>query len=248
VEVHSESLGGTFIVSATPIADRTSDQHRTILSLKDITALRDGIARLDGALRGTIQAMAAMVERRDPYTAGHERRVCKLAMAIVEEMALSEQQTTAIELAAVIHDVGKIGVPAEILSKPGALSSIEFELVKSHSQVGYEILKDIAFPWPIAQIVWQHHERLDGSGYPLGLRSEEILLEARVIAVADVVEAMSSHRPYRPAHTMVETVAEISNDRGIRYDAAVVDACLKVLNAAGSQVADIWSEGGAGSG
>jgi len=182
--------------------------------------------RLGKALEGAIQAMAMMVEMRDSYTAGHQRRVTQLACAIAKKMDLSEDQTSALRLAGLIHDIGKIRVPAEILTNPDGLSEAEFNMIKMHPQAGYEILKTIEFPWPIAQIVYQHHERMNGSGYPSGLSGENILLEARILAVADVVEAMSSHRPYRPALGIDKALLEITQRKGVLYDANVVDACL----------------------
>ncbi len=180
-------------------------------------------------LRDTVQAIAATVEMRDPYTAGHQHRVADLAAAIAGEMKLHQEQVYAIHLAGIVHDLGKVSIPAEILSKPGRLSDIEFSLVKQHPQIGYDILKDIDFPWPIAQMVLQHHERLDGSGYPQGLKGDDILPEARILAVADVLEAMASHRPYRPGLGIEAALAEISMQRGILYDANVVDAALRLV-------------------
>ena len=185
------------------------------------------------ALGGIIQAMALTVETRDPYTAGHQRRATNLAHAIAKEMGLSEEQIEGIRMAGVIHDIGKISVPAEILSRPGRLTEIEFNLVKTHPQVGYEILKRIELPWSITQIVLRHHERMDGSGYPAGLSGEEILVEARILGVADVVEAMSSHQPYRPALGIDKALEEISRNRGVLYDPSAVDACLKVFTEKG---------------
>jgi putative nucleotidyltransferase with HDIG domain len=185
--------------------------------------------KLQKSLEGTINALASAMGKRDPYTAGHQRRVAKLARAIAEEMGLSKDETRGIRVAGRIHDIGKISVPAEILVKPGRLTDIEFSIVKTHSQVGYDILKDIEFPWPVAEIVLQHHERMDGSGYPQGLSGEKIILGARIMAVADVVEAMSSHRPYRPAFPVEKVLKEISQNRGILYDTKVVDACLKLF-------------------
>ena len=184
-------------------------------------------------LGATIQAMAFTVETRDAYTAGHQRRVADLARAIATEMGLSKERIEGIRTAAVIHDLGKITVPTDILNKPTKLSEHEFGIIQDHPQTGYEILKEIDFPWPVAEIVFQHHERLDGSGYPQGLSGEEIILEARILAVADVVEAMASHRPYRPARGLDEALAEISQNRGILYDAKAVDACLKLFTAKG---------------
>ncbi len=184
-------------------------------------------------MRGTIQAMAMTVEKRDPYTAGHQRRVANLARAIAKEMGLSKEQIAGIRMAGIIHDLGKISVPAEILSKPGELTKNEFEIAKEHAQVGYEILNEIEFPWPVAQIVYQHHERMDGSGYPNGLSGEDIILEARILGLADVVEAMASHRPYRPALGIDKALEEIQQNRGTLYDPEVVDACLKIFNKKG---------------
>jgi len=181
------------------------------------------------SLEQSIETIADTVEARDPYTAGHQRRVAELATAIAQEMGLPEDQTHGIHLAAIIHDLGKIHVPAEILSKPGRLSEIEYALIKQHPQEGYDILKDVKFPWPIADIILQHHERLDGSGYPQGLKGDGILLEARIMAVADVVEAMSSHRPYRPGLGIDAALAEIIRMRGTYYDVQAVDACVALF-------------------
>ena len=189
--------------------------------------------KLERTLAQTVSAMAAVIEMRDPYTAGHQRRAADLSGAIATEMGLSREQIQGLSLAAMTYEIGKIQIPAEILSKPGRLSEIEFSLIKMHPQAGFEILREIDFPWPIAQIVQQHHERLDGSGYPLGLKGDEILLEARIIAVADVVEAMYSHRPYRPALGMDAALAEITAQRGVLYDPAVVDTCISLFRERG---------------
>ncbi|MDP1784962.1 MAG: PAS domain S-box protein [Sulfuricurvum sp.] len=181
------------------------------------------------SLEQSIQTIAAIVEARDPYTAGHQRRVGELATAIAQEMGLSEEQVQGIHFAAIIHDLGKIHVPAEILSKPGKLNDIEYMLIQTHPQAGYDILKDVKFPWPIADIILQHHEKLDGSGYPKGLKENQIRLEAKIITVADVVEAMSSHRPYRSALGIESAFDEIRRGRGSEYDPSVVDACLKLF-------------------
>ena len=180
-------------------------------------------------MTGTVQAMAATLETRDPYTAGHQQRVANLARAIAVEMGISEDKIEGIKMAGIIHDIGKIAVPAQILTKPGVLTDLEFNLIKTHAQVGYDILKTIDFPWPIAQMVHQHHERMDGSGYPQGLSGKDILLGARILAVADVVEAMASHRPYRPALGIDKALDEISRNRGVLFDPEVVDACLKLF-------------------
>jgi len=181
------------------------------------------------SLEDSVHAIASTLEMRDPYTAGHQSRVAQLANAIARELGLPKDEIHGIELAANIHDLGKIKVPAEILSKPGKLTNLEYELIKVHAQAGYDILKEIEFPWPIADMVLQHHERLDGSGYPQGLKGEQILPEAKILAVADVVEAMASHRPYRPSLGIAAALAEIEKKRGTAFDPAVVDACLKLF-------------------
>jgi len=195
--------------------------------------LQGALKKLRRALGATIQAMALTVETRDAYTAGHQQRVTDLGRAIAKEMKLSKGQINGIRMAGTIHDIGKIGVPAEILNKPSRLADIEFNLIKIHPLVGYNILKQIEFPWPVAEIVLQHHERMNGSGYPHGLSGEDILLEARILGVADVVEAMASHRPYRPALGIDKALEEISKNRGTLYDPQVVDACLKLFREKG---------------
>ena len=194
--------------------------------------------KLRRSLEDSIQAIAATVEMRDPYTAGHERRVAELAAAIGAEMALPPFMVEGIHFGAMIHDLGKIQIPAEILSKPTRISPVEFELIKGHAQAGYDILKGIDFPWPVAEMARQHHERLDGSGYPQGLKGDSILLEARVLAVADVVEAMASHRPYRPGLGIDKALAEIERGRGTVYDAFVADACLRLFREKSYQLPD----------
>jgi PAS domain S-box-containing protein len=184
------------------------------------------IGRLEHAMQSTLTAVSLMVELRDPYTAGHERRVGELAAAIGTEMGLPDDTVKGLRLAGYVHDIGKISVPAEILSKPTRLTPIEFELIRGHSLSGYDILKGVDFPWPLAEVILQHHERLDGSGYPRQLRDGAIILEARIMAVADVVEAMSSHRPYRPGLGMDAALEEIARNGGTFYDPQVVAACL----------------------
>jgi putative nucleotidyltransferase with HDIG domain len=191
--------------------------------------LNQTVSSLRTTLGSTIHAMALAVETRDPYTAGHQRRVSNLARAIATEMGLSQDQIEATRIAGIVHDLGKISVPSEILSKPGGISLIEHMLINTHPQKGFEILSGINFPWPIAKIVLQHHERLDGSGYPAGLTKDNILIEAKVISVADVIEAMASHRPYRPSRGIQQAMEEITKNRGILYDPRVVDACLKLF-------------------
>jgi putative nucleotidyltransferase with HDIG domain len=184
-------------------------------------------------LEETLQAISVMLEKRDPYTSGHQQRVADLAERIALEMGLSKEQAHGIHLAGLVHDIGKIQVPSEVLNKPGALTDIEFNLIKVHPQTGYDILKGIKFPWPIATAVLQHHERLDGKGYPQGLKGEQIIIEARIIAVADVVEAMSSHRPYRPGRGLDAALSEITNLRGTQLDPDAVDACLRLFREGG---------------
>ena len=183
----------------------------------------------DQLMRGVIAAIAATTEARDPYTAGHQRRVAEIAGAIATELGLDPAEVDGIRLAANIHDIGKISIPIEILARPGRLTAIEWEMVKCHSRAGCEILADIQFPWPIATMILQHHERLNGTGYPDGLRGDEIVLGARIIAVADTVEAMASHRPYRPAVGLGAALAEIERQRGTLFDPQVVDACLHMF-------------------
>jgi len=195
--------------------------------------LRQSYEKLRRTLEGTVHALASTAEKRDPYTAGHQQRVTRLACAMAQEMGVPEEQIEGIRVAGTLHDIGKIYVPAEILNKPGRLTEMEMGLIKTHPQVGYDILKTIEFPWPVAQIVLQHHERMDGFGYPQRLSGEEILLEPRILAVADVVEAMSSHRPYRPAHGIDKALEEISQNRDVLYDPEVVDACLKLFTEKG---------------
>ena len=192
-------------------------------------ALQQSHARLQQALEGTITAIAKAVEARDLYVAGHQRRVAQLACAIAKEMGLTAEQIEGIHMGATIHDIGKIHLPAEILSKPAHLADTEFALVQSHSEVGYEILQDIEFPWPVAEIVYQHHEHLDGSGYPQGLAGNEILLEARIVCVADVVEAMAYHRPYRPALGIEKALDEIAKNKAVIYEPAAVEACCHLF-------------------
>lgn len=185
--------------------------------------------KLIDTLRQTVQAIAQTVEYRDPYTAGHQRRVSELVVAIAEEMGLQKDRIEGMRLGAIIHDIGKIGIPAEILSRPGKLDKHELAIIKSHARIGRDIIKDIDFPWPLAEMVAQHHERLDGSGYPEGVSGSEIILEARILAVADVVEAITANRPYRPAKGLAAALEEIEKNSGTLYDPLVVEACLSVV-------------------
>ena len=206
--------------------DVTEKKQNEIALIEGQKALAARNILLQRAWEQTILVLSHTTEVKDPYTSGHQKRAAELAVAIANVMKLDKEQTVGLKMAAMIHDIGKINVPAEILSKPGALSAIEMELIKTHAQAGWEILKDIDLPWNVAEIVHQHHERLNGSGYPRGLRGNEILLEAKIIAVADSVEAMSSHRPYRPALGIKKALAEIRKGRGSLYETAVVNACV----------------------
>ena len=197
--------------------------------------LKRTLEKLRKSLAGTVQVVSTTVETRDPYTAGHQKRVSNLARAIAQEMGLSTDTVDTIRMAGLIHDIGKISVPVEILAKPGKISDIEMRLIKVHSRSGYDIIKDVELPYPIAEIVLQHHERLDGSGYPQGLKDGQILLEAQIISVADVVESMASHRPYRPALGIDAALEEIEKNKGVLYDAQVVEACVKLFQEKGFQ-------------
>ena len=192
--------------------------------------LRRSFVMLQKATEDIIQAMSFTSEIRDPYTAGHQKKVCELAVAIGKEMNITEEQLQGVKFAAMIHDIGKISVPSDILSKPGKIGKTEFEVVKGHSQTGYELLDKINFPWPISDIVHQHHEKLDGSGYPNGLKDDDILLEAKIISVADTVEAMTAHRPYRAALGIDKAMEEITTNKGKFFDSNVVNACVDIFS------------------
>jgi PAS domain S-box-containing protein len=189
--------------------------------------------KLQKALESSVMSMAIIGEMRDPYTAGHQRRVAQLAVAIAEELKMSDEKINSIRIASIIHDIGKIAVPAEILSKPGRLNELEFNMIKTHPRMSYDILSTIEFLYPIAEIVYQHHERIDGSGYPQGLKGDEIVIEAKVLMVADVVEAMASHRPYREALGIDTALEEIIRKKGILYDERVADACVLLFKEKG---------------
>ena len=198
--------------------------------------IRHYLDQLKIAFMSTVEVATIISEMRDPYTAGHERRVADIAVAIGAELGFDERRQEGLRVAGHLHDIGKITIPSEILSRPGKLSPIEFQLIQGHAQSSYDVLKGVAFPWPVAQVALQHHERMDGSGYPQGLKGEAILLEARIMAVADVVEAMSSHRPYRPGLGIGKAMAEIEHGRGTVYDADVADACLRLFREKGYQL------------
>lgn len=202
--------------------------------LKETTVLQDNsLILLKKSFKDTIQAVSKMTELRDPYTSGHQNRVAKLSVAIAKELKLMPNTIEGIELAATVHDIGKIEIPSEILTKPTKLTNLEYEIIKNHPQAGYEILKEIEFSYPIAKIILQHHERLDGSGYPNGLRGKEILLEAKIVSVADVVEAMASHRPYRASLGVEFALKEIERYKGVWYEESIVDACIRLFQEQG---------------
>lgn len=233
---HVRKDGSTFPVEINLRTASVGDETIAIAIVRDITerkktekALKESKNKLQKMLTSTIDSLVTLIEKRDAYTAGHHRRVAKLATAIAREMGLPEDLIESIRIAAILHDIGKIYIPTEILSKPSRLADAEFEIVKAHTKFGHDILKLIEFPWPVAEIVLQHHERINSSGYPRGLKNEDIRLEAKIIAVADVVEAMSSHRPYRPALGVEEALREIEKNKGILYDPEVVDACLRLF-------------------
>ena len=211
------------------VADQVAQAIQSNQQKESQEALQESLTKVKNLLEQTVNVLASTVEMRDPYTAGHQRRVAILACAIAREMGLSEQQIEGLRITALIHDIGKIYVPAEILSKPGALTLTEQRLIQTHPQMGHDVLRRVDFPWPVARIVLQHHERWDGSGFPRGLAGEEILLEARILGVADVVEAMSSHRPYRAARGIPEALKIVSENSGILFDPQVVKACLTVF-------------------
>lgn len=222
---------------ATGIVRDISERKQTEDALSHaLLQIQQQLEAMRSNLEDTVKAISTIVEMRDPYTAGHQTRVAALAAAIGKQMGLPDEQVHGIHLAGVVHDLGKIQIPAEILSKPGKLNAIEYSYIQTHAQAGFDILSGIKFPWPIAQMVLQHHERLDGSGYPQKLKGEAILLEARILAVSDVVEAISSHRPYRPALGIEAALAEIERGSGKQFDAAVVAACVKVLREHGMKL------------
>ncbi|NHA15599.1 HD domain-containing phosphohydrolase [Thioalkalivibrio sp. XN279] len=225
VSAHSIDFNGrpARVVMAMDVTERLLAQEREKAHLH----------RIEDAMRGTIKVVNRMVELRDPYTAGHERRTAVLCDAIGTELGMSSDQLDGLTMAALVHDIGKIAIPTDILTKPGKLSEIERLYIQQHAEAGYELLKGLSFPWPIAEIVWQHHERMDGSGYPRGLSGEDILLEARILAVADTLEAMASHRPYRPAFPMEQALSQIEKKSGVLYDTDIAAACLRLFRERG---------------
>jgi putative nucleotidyltransferase with HDIG domain len=229
-----ESIGGKIIFR---------NASANLVCIRDITErkrteqkLQTTLDSLRKAFGTTIQVMVSAVESRDPYTAGHQVRSANLARAIATEMGLPHEKIEGIRVAGSIHDIGKLSIPAEILSKPTRLTELEFSLIKEHARQGYEMLRDVESPWPLAEIVYQHHERMDGSGYPRSLKGDEIIMEARILAVSDAVESMASHRPYRPAIGLNAALEEIEKNKGILYDADAVDACLRLFREEGFQL------------
>ena len=213
------------------VRERTAELATANASLKQmVTEVSAAGEQVRDALQGIIKVISLIIETRDPYTAGHQRGVADLAQAIARRMGLTEERIEGIRVAALVHDLGKISTPAEILAKPTRLTEAEMSMIRLHPRSAFEILKRVEFPWPIAQIVLQHHERLNGSGYPQGLSAPDILLEAKILAVADVMEAMCSHRPYRPALGIEKALTEIRGNRDILYDPMAVDACLAHFN------------------
>jgi PAS domain S-box-containing protein/putative nucleotidyltransferase with HDIG domain len=237
----SNSNGSIFIaeINGAPII-RDGKAILVEAVIRDVTvrkraeqAARTGTVKLVKAMEDTLQAMAMIVEMRDPYTAGHQRRVSQLSCAIADGMGFSADQVTGLRLAGLIHDIGKVRVPAEILTNPNRLTEAEKTMIKMHPVLGYDVLKTLDLPWPVAKIVHQHHERMNGSGYPLGLVGKDIIPEARVLAIADVVEAIASHRPYRPALGIDKALEEISKQKNTLYDSDAVDSCLKLFKERG---------------
>jgi PAS domain S-box-containing protein len=238
-----------WLIRGVPLLDKTGEIIKWFGTCTDIDKikhteeqLQDTLESLRKSFSAIIQVMVSAVEIRDPYTSGHQIRSADLARAIATEMGLPQDKIEGIRMAAAIHDIGKLSIPAEILSKPTKLTNLEFSLIKQHAQAGHEILKDVESPWPLAEIVFQHHERMDGSGYPRELKGEEILIEARILSVADVIEAMASHRPYRPGMGIDAALEEIDKNKGILYDDAVVDACLKLFREKGYKLTDFIQE------
>lgn len=232
-------------INSAPIFDDQGSISEVISIIDDVSLqkhaedkITKGLEQLFQSFEGTVKAMAMTIEARDPYTAGHQRRVSDLAEAIAIEMGLTADQITGIRVGSMTHDIGKISVPAEILNRSAKLTEIEFSLIKTHSQSGYDILKDIAFPWPITRMILEHHERMNGSGYPNGLTGDNLLMESRILSVADVVEAMASHRPYRPSLGLDAALDEITKNKGVLYDPEVVDACLRLFMEKGYKIAD----------
>lgn len=231
--IHNEELSaalGRLAVANKELAFQNNERKKRAAELVVVNE------ELREALMNTVGVAMSLSEMRDPYTAGHERRVAEIAVAISAALGFDTDRQEGIRVAGCLHDVGKIMVPAEILSKPGRLTDNEYNLVREHAQAGYEVLSQVSFPWPVAEVAWQHHERMDGSGYPNQRTSDELLLESRIMAVADTVEAMSSHRPYRPGLGIDKALAELERGRGTAYDREVVDACLHLFREGGYSI------------
>jgi len=231
------------LLTTTFFFDREGDFRFGVASVQDISEHVGTREELRRAYEGAIDALTAALESRDPYTAGHQRRVTQLACAIADEIGLPKARRMGLRVASILHDIGKIAIPAEILTKPYGVSEVEYSLIKSHPAVAHDILKEIHFPWPVADIVLQHHERIDGSGYPAGLKGDAILLEARILAVSDAVEALSSHRPYRAARGVDDALEHIRENRTTLFDPDVVEACVCVFEA-GFRFEDVGSPPG----
>ena len=216
------------------IQEKVAELEKIVIKYHQLEKeLQHSYKKLQNIMEGTAYIIIKVVETRDPYFTGHQQRVSQLATAIAKEMKLSQDKIEGVRFASLVHDIGKINLPTEIVSKPSKLVEVEFNLVKNHPRIGYDILKRVDFPWPIAEIVFQHQEKIDGSGYPRGLKGDEILIESKIISVADVVEAMSSHRPYRPALGIDKALEEISKNKGVLYDPEVVDICIKIFKEEG---------------
>jgi len=228
-------LSGILLLAGNSFRKPDSLEEQRILQrassniLGDIESVKEEYSELHKTIEGVINVVSQVMSNRDPYTASHQRRVAELARVIAKEIGFTDWQMNGIYVTGLVHDIGKVSVPTEILTKPGKINATEFDIIKNHCRVGYDILRKINFPWPVTTAVLQHHERLDGSGYPQGLSGNDIIVEARILGVADVVEAMSSHRPYRPALGLDSALEEISRGSGILYDADIVAACLKLL-------------------
>jgi len=216
------------IVATNLLADE--DVSGIVINGHDVTERDDYLASLEAALDAVTVSVSNMVEIRDPYTAGHQRQVAQIAVTIARDLGMPDEEVKGIEVAATIHDIGKIAIPAEILTRPGRLTAIEFEMVKTHSQTGHDIVTEVPFPWPVAEMILQHHERLDGSGYPRGLTGDETLMGARIVAIADVLSAMTEHRPYRASRGSAAAIDELRTHRGQLYDKDAVDSLLGIMS------------------
>jgi putative nucleotidyltransferase with HDIG domain len=229
LNVHSTSARAFGEPEQSYLREIAGDLSVGLHSLRLEKRLASGVLEAQRMLAQTIDVITSISESKDPYTTGHQKRVAELSYLIALEVGLGGEKAEQVRVTALVHDIGKIGIPTELLVKPGKISEAEFQMIKAHSEIGFEIMKSVDFGWPLAQIIRQHHERLDGSGYPLGLKGGDILPEARIIAVADVVEAMATHRPYRAALGVEAALAEIESRKGSRYDPDYVEACLRLF-------------------